>query len=105
MQVIINFHSKKRKGGSKHKRTMNNTSNIFNEFPVKEDQIKKNHQILRTNLLHLEFIHKFETYLDAKNMHAFPVAFLQELESVKRDIQLKTLNTSERLNQKLAEAI
>ena len=74
-------------------------------FTSKQDEImKRNQQLLKTNLLHLEFITKFESYLDAKNSDSFSLDFLQELDRVKRDVQIRTLDVSEKLRHEIAIA-
>ena len=68
-------------------------------------RMKTNQNILKTNLLHLEFINKFESYLDGKDSEHFPLEFYLELETLKRDIQVRTFQTSEKLNRDYAIAI
>ncbi len=67
--------------------------------------MERNGKILKTNLLHLEFINKFESYLENKNTEYFPLEFLLELNKIKKDIQVNICNTSEQLNRDYAIAI
>ncbi|MBT8269673.1 MAG: hypothetical protein KJN59_10655 [Bacteroidia bacterium] len=67
--------------------------------------MEKNKQLLKSNLLHLEFINQFELYLDDKNTDHFPLEFLIELDRIKQHIQVNTLQTSENLNRQYAIAI
>ncbi|MBT8254504.1 MAG: hypothetical protein KJO00_05495 [Bacteroidia bacterium] len=67
--------------------------------------MKKQQKLLKSSLLHLEFINKFETYLESKNTDHFSLDFLMELDQIKSDIQVKTMQTAEKLNQEYALAM
>ncbi len=71
----------------------------------KLDEMKRNQKLLKTNLLHLEFISKFESYLENKNSDHFPLEFLLELHDIKKEIQINIHSTSEKLNREYAIAI
>lgn len=57
-----------------------------------------NHVILNKSLKHLEFISQFEMYLEEKHYKNFSIEFLQEFEKIKREAQLTTLKTTNKLN-------
>lgn len=59
-----------------------------------------NYAILNKSLKHLEFISQFEMYLEEKHYKNFSIEFLQEFEKIKREAQLTTLKTTNKLNHK-----
>ncbi len=64
---------------------------------ISNDVIENNHVILNKSLMHLEFISRFEMYLEDKNYKMFPIEFLQEFEKIKIEAQLKTLKSTNRM--------
>jgi len=60
--------------------------------------------ILNKSLKHLEFISKFEMYLEEKNFHKFPIEFLQEFDKIKIEAQLTTLKTTSQLTNVIKQA-
>ncbi|NNK71667.1 MAG: hypothetical protein HKO94_00610 [Flavobacteriaceae bacterium] len=105
MYTTINY-SLKKGGGFLRGRDLNDEKTASDPLTkFKLEIMEKNQRILNSNLLHLEFINRFESYLGNKNTDHFPLEFYIELDKIKREIQVKTLETSENLNRQYAVAI
>ena len=98
---------------------INNSSSCLNEiFEETKSQTKvaeigsistnkmedHNYIVLNKSLKNLEFISKFEMYLEVKNYNNFSPEFLQEFEKIKTEAQLTTLKTSNQLNSSINQA-
>lgn len=71
----------------------------INRPAILPNKVKNNdYIILNKSLKHLEFISRFEMYLEDESYKNFPIEFLQEFEKIKLEAQLSALKTTTKLN-------